>query len=127
MVQVLDRISHTRELPKTIRLDNGPEFISKVLDKWAHENKVTLDFSRPGKPTDNGFIESFNGRFREECLNTNWFLSLLDAQSKIEAWREDYNVSRPHMSLGYMTPLEFANHTGDIPGMIQPEQADYSP
>lgn len=127
VVQVLDRVSNTRELPKTIRLDNGPEFTSKALDKWAYEKGVTLDFSRPGKPTDNGFIESFNGRFREECLNTNWFLSLLDAQDKIEAWREDYNVSRPHMSLGYMTPLEFANHTGDILGMIQPEQADYSP
>jgi len=127
VVQVLERISDTRALPNTIRLDNGPEFTSKVLDKWAYEKGVTLDFSRPGKPTDNGYIESFNGRFREECLNTNWFLSLMDAQDKIGAWREDYNVSRPHMSLDYMTPLEFASHTGDIPGMVESKEAGSSP
>ena len=69
---------------------------------------MTFDFSRPGKPTDNAYIESFNGRFREECLNTHWFLSLADARDKIELWRRDYNESRPHMSLGYLTPVEFA-------------------
>ena len=91
-----------------IMLDNGSEFISKALDKWAHQNGVTLDFSRPGKPTDNAFIESFNGSFRDECLNTNWFLSLDHAREKIEDWRENYNSYRPHSSLGYLTPDEFA-------------------
>ncbi len=91
-----------------IRVDNGPEFISKALDRWAYENAVTLDFSRPGKPTDNAFVESFNGRLRDECLNTHWFLSLDDAQSKVEAWRQDYNESRTHTSLGWLTPMEYA-------------------
>jgi putative transposase len=113
---VLERISQERGLPKSIWLDNGPEFTSKVLDKWAHENGVTLDFSRPGKPVDNGYVESFNGRFREECLNANRFLSLKDAEDKIGIWSEDYNVSRLHMSLGYMAPMEFASLSGDIPG-----------
>ena len=77
--------------PRTIRVDNGPEFISKDVDLWAYWNHVTLDFSRPGKPTDNAYIESFNGRFRQECLNEHWFLSLDDAREKVEAWRRDYN------------------------------------
>ena len=76
--------------------------------RWAHGRGVTLDFSRPGKPTDNAFAESFNGRFRDECLDTHWFLSMEDARSKIEAWRRDYNASRPHSALGQLTPLEFA-------------------
>ena len=108
VVQVLQRLAYSRSLPERIYCDNGSEFISKVLDKWAYEKGVTLDFSRPGKPTDNAYIESFNGRFREECLNTHWFLSLADARDKIELWRRDYNESRPHMSLGYLTPVEFA-------------------
>lgn len=94
--------------PERIMLDNGSEFISKALDKWAYQNGVTLDFSRPGKPTDNPFIESFNGSFRDECLNTSWFLSLDDAREKIEDWRVNYNSYRPHSSLGYLTPDEFA-------------------
>jgi putative transposase len=91
-----------------IRVDNGPEFISKALDKWAYENTVTLDFSRPGKPTDNAFIESFNGSFRDECLNVNWFQTLGDARAKIETWRKEYNDFRPHSSLGDLTPRDFA-------------------
>jgi putative transposase len=86
----------------------GPEFVSKVLDRWAYERGVTLDFSRPGKPTDNAFVESFNGRLRDECLDTHWFLSLEDARAKIEAWRRDYNAFRPHTALGHLTPQEFA-------------------
>lgn len=85
-------------------MDNGSEFISKVLDQWAYENEVTLDFSRPGKPTDNAFIESFNGSFRDECLNVNWFLLLEDAQEKIKAFKDDYNGFRPHSSLRGLTP-----------------------
>ncbi len=75
---------------------------------WAYENGVTLDFSRPGKPTDNAFVESFNGHLRDECLNAHWFLSLADARAKIEAWKQDYNESRPHTSLGWLTPVEYA-------------------
>jgi putative transposase len=116
VVRVLEYLKEFRGLPQMIRVDNGPEFISKALDLWACANGVTLDFSRPGKPTDNAFIESFNGRLRDECLNANWFLSLDDARSKIEAWRRDYNEVRPHTSLGWMTPAEFASSAGVNPG-----------
>jgi putative transposase len=107
VVQVMSRLAFYRGIPRTIHVDNGPEFISKELDKWAYENGVTLDFSRPGKPVDNAFIESFNGSFRDECLNTNWFLSLEDAREKIEAWRKDYNEWRPHSSLDNLTPMQY--------------------
>ena len=93
-------------------MDQGPEFVSKALDLWAWLNGVTLDFSRPGKPTDNAFIESFNGSLRAECLNACWFLSLEDAQSKCDAWRSDYNERRPHSSIGQKTPVEFARASG---------------
>ena len=108
VVTALNRIKVYRDLPRTIRVDNGPEFISKELDRWAYEHKVILDFSRPGKPVDNAYIESFNGSFRDECLNINWFLSIDDAREKIEAWRNDYNQWRPHTSLGNLTPQEYA-------------------
>ena len=108
VVEVLQCLSEKRGLPRTIRVDNGPEFISKVLDQWAYLNGVELDFSRPGKPTDNAFIEAFNGRFREECLNENWFLSLEDARMKVKAWQEEYNKRRPHGALGNLSPEEFA-------------------
>ena len=111
VVEAITRITSLRGPPKAIRVDNGPEFVSKALDRWAYENAVTLDFSRPGKPTDNAFVESFNGRLRDECLNTHWFLSLADARTKIEAWRRDYNESRPHTSLGWKTPSEYAAET----------------
>ena len=108
VVGVLEEIVKERGKPQTIYVDNGPEFVSKSLDWWAYFNGVKLDFSRPGKPTDNAYIESFNGKFREECLNQHWFLSLADAQEKIEQWREDYNERRPHSSLGDLPPAEFA-------------------
>jgi putative transposase len=92
--------------PKTIRLDNGPEFISKDVDRWAYLNEVTLDFSRKGKPTDNAFCESFNGTFRDECLNTSWFMSMEDAEHKISEWRTEYNTFRQHSSINDMTPEE---------------------
>ena len=104
----LDSIVQQRGLPKSIYVDNGPEFVSKALDKWAYEKKVTLDFSRPGKPTDNAYIESFNGTLRDECLNTHWFLSLEDAKLKIEQWRKDYNNFRPHSSIGNVPPEHYA-------------------
>lgn len=105
---VLDGIKAKRRLPKRIKVDNGPEFISRALDGWAYFNQVKLDYSRPGKPTDNAYIESFNGSFRDECLNANWFMSLNDAADKIERWRMDYNEWRPHSALGYLTPTEYA-------------------
>jgi putative transposase len=108
VVTVVGRLALLRGAPYAIQVDNGPEFVSKALDRWAYENGVTLDFSRPGKPTDNALVESFNGRLRDECLNANWFLSLADARSKIEAWRRHYNESRPHTALGWRTPQEFA-------------------
>jgi len=107
VVNVLERVSKARKLPRTIRVDNGAEFTSKILDQWAYLNGVELDFIRPGKPTENGLIESFNGRVREECLNENWFLSIEDAREKIEAWRTHYNHDRPHRALGALSPAEF--------------------
>jgi len=108
VVQVMEQLRLLKvRRPERIKVDNGPEFISKDLDKWAYEHEVTLDFSRPGKPTDNALIESFNGSFRDECLNTHWFLSVDDARKKIETWRRDYNEFRPHSSLGNLTPIQF--------------------
>jgi putative transposase len=108
VAEVLEWVGYERGLPKTIRVDNGTEFTSKALDQWAYLNGVELDFSRPGKPTDNAFIESFNGRVRQECLNENWFLSLEDARGKVESWRQEYNNERPHSALGQMAPTRFA-------------------
>jgi putative transposase len=109
VVEVLNHLKYIRGVPRSIRVDNGSEFISKALDKWAYENKVSLDFSRPGKPIDNAFAESFIGSLRDECLNVNWFLSFEDARAKIEWWRIDYNEFRPHSSLNNLTPADFAN------------------
>ena len=105
---VLDRLADTRGLPQSITVDNGPEFDSQVLDKWAYRCGVQLSFIRPGKPNENAYIESFNGKFRDECLNEHWFLSLTHARGIIEAWRIEYNTERPHSSLGNRTPQEFA-------------------
>lgn len=102
VADVLDRICRIRRRPDRIRVDNGTEFTSKRLDQWAYLNGVKLEFSRRGKPTDNGLIEAFNGRLRAECLNENWFLSLDDAKSKVEASRKHYNTERPHSALGYL-------------------------
>ena len=104
---VLDALAACGQKPKVLQVDNGPEFISKALDAWAHQNGVHLAFSRPGTPTDNPFIEAFNGRLRQECLNQHWFLSLDEARSKLEAWRVDYNTERPHSALGLQTPEQF--------------------
>ncbi len=109
VARVLDRIRLERgALPKRIRVDNVSEFTSKRLDQWAYLTGVKLEFSRRGKPTDNGLIEAFNGRLRAECLNVNWFLSLDDARSKVESWRRHYNGDRPHSALGNLAPREFA-------------------
>lgn len=107
VVDVLDRLLKTRNAPGMISVDNGSEFTSKILDQWSYLHGVKLNFSRPGRPTDNPLIESFNGRFREECLNGHWFLSLSDAVDIIEEWRRDYNELRPHSSIGNLTPKEY--------------------
>ena len=108
VIQVLDRVALTRGLPHAIVCDNGPEFAGQVLDQWAHERGVRLAFIEPGKPVQNAFAESFNGRLRDECLNESWFVSLADARATIEQWRIDYNEIRPHSSLHDCTPSEFA-------------------
>jgi putative transposase len=113
VVRVLDQIAGERGLPEVIVCDNGPEFISKALDRWAYEHGVKLHFIQPGKPTQNAYIESFNGKFRDECLNEHWFVDLADARQKIEAWRLEYNTQRPHSSLGNLTPEEFAKCWGE--------------
>ena len=107
IAQILDGLGGARGLPQTIVCDNGPEFAGAALDHWAHTRGVKLSFIRPGKPVENAFIESINGKFRDECLNENWFTSLKDAQEKIESWRRDYNRNRPHSSLGGQSPEEF--------------------
>lgn len=112
VVQTLERICWPGGYPKTIRVDNGSEFISRDLDLWAYANDVTLDFSRPGKPTDNGFIEAFNSKLRSECLNAHWFLTLADAREKLENWRRDYNEVRPHSAIGYNVPIDLYNPGG---------------
>ena len=108
VVRVLEHLSIQRGLPEAILMDNGPELTSRVLDQWAYEHGVQLRFIDPGKPIQNAFIESFNGRFRDECLNQHWFVNLAQARDVVDAWRLDYNQARPHSSLGYLTPDEFA-------------------
>jgi putative transposase len=108
VVRVLEELKRRGRKPEAIVIDNGTEFTSQVVDQWAYENQVQLHFITPGRPMENGFIESFNGKFRDECLNENWFLDLADAREKIETWRCDYNQVRPHSALGYLTPEEFA-------------------
>jgi putative transposase len=107
VVDVLNRLADSRNLPKSITVDNGPEFISHALDVWAYEKEVDLNFIRPGKPIENAFIESFNGHFRDECLNEHWFLDVPHAKKIIADYRHTYNHRRPHSSLNNLTPIEF--------------------
>lgn len=109
VVQTLERICAKAGYPQSIRVDQGSEFVSRDLDLWAYQKDVVLDFSRPGKPTDNAFIESFNGKFRAECLNTHWFMSLDDARLKMAEWLQDYNEVRPHSAIGNKPPISLIN------------------
>ena len=109
VVRVLERLCAVHGHPATITLDNGPEFAGLALDAWAYKKGVQLDFIDPGKPMQNGHLESFNGKFRDECLNQHWFTDLDDARATIAAWREDYNSVRPHSALGNLTPVDFAH------------------
>jgi len=109
VIRVLQKVVDERGMPESFSIDNGSEFTGKAMDQWAHDRGIKLDFIRPGKPQENGFIESFNGKLRDECLNENWFLSLEDVRRTIEEWRIDYNEERPHSSLGDLSPKEYAN------------------
>lgn len=115
VIDALENVRIERGLPEVISVDNGSEFTSKLLDQWAYIRGVKLHFIPPGKPTQNGHIESFNGRLRDECLNTQTFWSMNHAQHEIEKWRIDYNEWRPHTSIGNLTPREFARRK-----MLQP-------
>lgn len=108
VVECLEHVAVTRALPESITVDNGGEFAGRALDTWAYQRSVKLDFIRPGKPVENGFIESFNGKLRDECLNSEVFLNIADAREKLERWRHDYNHLRPHSSLANRPPAEFA-------------------
>lgn len=114
VVRVLEELKRQGRKPEWIVTDNGPEFTGNKLDQWAYENGVRLETIRPGRPMENGYIESFNGKMREECLNENWFTDLADARERIEAWRVDYNTQRPHSALGYQTPVEFAQRAAAL-------------
>ena len=109
VVGVLERLADIRGLPEVITVDNGPEFAGKAMDEWAYRRGIKLSFIRPGKPVENAFAESFNGRLRDECLNTNWFMGVRHAREIIETWRRDYNEVRPHSSLKGKTPKEFVD------------------
>lgn len=108
-VNILTRLVEERNRPEYIHCDNGSEFTSKIMDQWAWLNNVQLAFSKPGKPTDNAYIESFNGRVRQECLNQHWFSNLDEVQACLNVWKADYNLVRPHSSLGYLSPREYAS------------------
>jgi len=108
VTRILDQVARFRGYPKAVRTDQGPEFTGKALDQWAYQNGVQLKLIQPGKPTQNAFIESFNGKFRDECLNEHWFHTLDHARVIINQWRKDYNECRPHSMLGYKTPAEMA-------------------
>lgn len=112
VVATLDRICRQTGYPKTIRVDQGSEFVSRDMALWAYQCGVILDVSRPGKPTDNAFIEAFNGRFRAECLNAHWFLTLADAVEKLESWRRYYNEERPHGAIGNKVPIMLTKSGG---------------
>jgi putative transposase len=111
VARVLEQLRWQRGGPQVIVVDHGPEFTSQALDRWAYQRGVRLHFIDPGKPEQNAYVESFNGKFRDECLNEHWFADLKEAREKIEDWRQDYNQRRPHSALGYQTPEEFAAQT----------------
>ena len=115
VTRVLEWIMAQRGRPEALRCDNGPEFTSRHFLAWCEEQQIRLIHIQPGRPMQNGLVESFNGRLRDECLNANWFQTLADARQKIEGWREEYNQERPHSSLGYLTPVEFASQIAPSP------------
>jgi putative transposase len=127
VVEMLNQIRAQRGVPKMLFCDKGSEFSSQIMDLWAYQNGVRIDFSRPGKPTDNAYIETFNGTLRAECLDTHWFGTLAEAKERIEAWRREYNESRPHRALGERTPKEFANEVAASRHLIGLQTPENSP
>jgi putative transposase len=127
VVLVLNRIKLHRGVPKMLCCDNGSEFSSQAMDLWAYKSGVRIAFSRPGKPTDNAFVESFNGTFRAECLDAHWFTTLSEARQLVETWRGEYNESRPHRALGEKTPNEFANEIAASRDLIGLQTTGNSP
>ncbi|MFZ0637016.1 MAG: IS3 family transposase [Candidatus Acidiferrales bacterium] len=127
VVEVLNRLRFERSAPKMLFCDNGSEFTSQIMDLWAYQNGVKIDFSRPGKPGDNAYIETFNGTLRAECLDTHWFGTLAEAKESIEAWRKEYNDSRPHRALGERTPHEFAHEIAASRDLMGSQTAENSP
>jgi putative transposase len=127
VVMVLNRVKVQRGVPKMLHCDSGSEFSSQAMDLWAYQNGVRIAFSRPGKPTDNGFVESFNGTFRAECLDAHWFTTLTEARQIVETWREEYNESRPHRARGEKTPNEFAHEIAASRDLMGLQTAENSP
>jgi putative transposase len=130
VVRVLERLVADRGYPKILVTDNGPEFTGQTFTTWAERCGITLHFIEPGKPVQNAYIESFNGKFRDECLNERWFVSLADARQTIDAWRQDYNTARPHSALGYQTPEAYRARLareGSEGTMFSPHQPPISP
>ncbi len=123
VTRVLDQVIEERGQPDAMRLDNGPEFTSRCFVAWAEQRGIRLIYIEPGKPVQNSYIESFNGRFRDECLNAHWFENMADARRKIESWRQEYNQQRPHSALAYRTPEEFARAWSPSPSATVIEQA----
>lgn len=126
VARVLNRLVYLRGAPKALFADNGAEFTGQIVDLWAYHDKVKMDFSRPGTPTDNSHIESFNGSLRDECLNVNWFVSLAEAIRLVEAWRRDYNACRPHMAHNGQSPTEFARNNGLCHGVRSKSPLDFN-
>jgi transposase InsO family protein len=121
VTRILDRLAKTRGLPRIIRTDNGKEFCGRAMLTWAHQHGVTLRLIEPGKPNQNAYIESFNGRLRDECLNEHWFLNLAHAQALIEAWRREYNEERPKKALGGLTPAAYAKQLAEKSATVAPD------
>jgi putative transposase len=121
--RVLEKLSAERGAPEGIVVDNGPEFISRVVDEWAYRRGVVLEFIRPGKPTDNAFVERFHGSYRNECLSEHYFLSLQEARAVTEVWRNEYNAIRPHRSLDGLSPDEYIQQLNNDPGKLNLQPA----
>ena len=126
VVHVLSRLRVQRAATKTLYCDNGSEFTSQAMDLWAYQAGVRIDFSRPGKPTDNAYVESFHGTLRSECLDAHWFATLTEARQVIEDWRREYNESRPHRALGERTPNEFAKEIAASRNLLAQQTAEDS-